>query len=100
MHFFLLSIIHNFYILRIQKLQTVRSKSKAEAAMGRNYTDAKNRQIDKAVIYCIDNNVRGYKALKTGLFPLLKDRETINRRLDGKIKNGKYQFTLGESLCI
>ena len=66
--------------LRIQKLQSVQSKSKAEAGIGRKYTDAKNRQIGEAVKYCIDNNVRGYKALKTGLLPLIKDTETINSR--------------------
>ena len=86
--------------LRTQKLQSVRSKCKAEAAMGRKYTDVKNRQIEEAVKYCIDNNMRGYKTLKTGLFPLVKDRETINRKLDGNIKNGKYEFTLGESLRV
>ena len=68
----------------------MQSKSKAEAVMRRKYTDTKNRQIEEAVKYCIENNVRGYKALKTDLFLLVKDRETINRRLDGKIKNGKY----------
>ena len=33
--------------------------------------------------------VGGQAALKTGRFPLIKDRETINRRLDGKVKNGE-----------
>ena len=45
--------------------------------MGRKFTDAKNKQIEEAVKYCIDNGVRGYRALKTGLFPLVKDRETL-----------------------
>ena len=64
--------------LRIQKLHSMQSKSKAEAVMRRKYTDTKNRQIEEAVKYCIENNVRGYKALKTALFLLVKDRKTIH----------------------
>ena len=32
---------------------------------------------------------RGQAAYKTGRFPLIKGRETMNRRLDGKVKNGE-----------
>ena len=64
--------------LRIQKLESMQSKSKAESVMRRKYTDTKNRLIEDAVKYCIENNVRGYKALKTDLFLLVKDRKTIN----------------------
>ena len=64
--------------LRIQKLQPVQSKSKAESVMRRKYTDTNNRLIEDTVKYCIENNVRGYKALKTDLFLLVKDRKTIN----------------------
>ena len=39
--FFRVSKIH-------RKLQSVQSKSKAEAAMGRKYTDVKNRHIEEA----------------------------------------------------
>ena len=49
----------------------------------------KNEQLEEAVQYCIANGVRGHTALKTGRFHLIKDRETINGRLDGKIKTGK-----------
>ena len=38
--------------------------------------------------YRIDNDCRGHSVFETGRFPLVKDRETINRRLDGKIVHG------------
>ena len=38
--------------------------------------------------WCKENNCRGNLALKTGVFPLVKDRQTINRRLDGKVQTG------------
>ena len=75
--------------LRVQKLQFMRAKSKPEAIMVRKFRDAKYTQIEEAVKFCTDHNMRGCKALKTGLYPLVKVRETINRRLGRKIKNGK-----------
>ena len=39
--------------------------------------------------YCKENSCRGHVALKTGRFPPIKDRETFNRRMDGKIVNGR-----------
>ena len=42
--------------------------------------------MTKAVEWCIENNARGHAAIKTGLFNLIKDRGTIDRRLDGKVK--------------
>ena len=45
--------------------------------------------MKKAVDWCNENNKRGQAALKTGKFPLIKDRGTIDRRLDGKLKNPK-----------
>nr|XP_047140683.1 uncharacterized protein LOC124815887 [Hydra vulgaris] len=91
--------------LRQEKLQSIRGKSKPEASIGRKFTDAKNLQLEKAVQFCIDHSVRGYKTLKTGLFPLVKDRETINRRLDRIIKNGEERrycsiFTLEEEEAV
>lgn len=35
------------------------------------------------------NKVRGYSAIKCGLFPLIKDRTTIDKRLDGIVVTGK-----------
>jgi hypothetical protein len=36
-----------------------------------------------------ENKVRGYSAIKSGLFPLVKNRRTIDKRLDGKIITGQ-----------
>nr|XP_047144367.1 uncharacterized protein LOC124817938 [Hydra vulgaris] len=71
------------------KTQSVWAKSKPESTMGRKFTGVKNIQIEESIKFCLDHNVQGYKALKTGLYPLVKDKEIINRRLDRKIKNGQ-----------
>ena len=34
------------------------------------------------------NNCRGYAAINSGLFPLIKDRRTINNRLDETVATG------------
>ena len=41
--------------------------------------------------WCKEHKKRGHAALKTGLFPLIKDRGTIDRRLDGKCNNLKKE---------
>ena len=46
---------------------------------------AKKEEILAAVQFCKDNNCRGYKALSTGDFPLIKSHNTINNHLDGKV---------------
>ena len=42
-----------------------------------------------AVPWCVENGKRGHAALKTGQFPLIKNRETINKRLNGKVVTGQ-----------
>ena len=64
------------------------TNNKTEAAMARKFTNQKNQQLEEAVQYCMENNVREYKALQTAFFPLIKHKETINHRLDGKMKIG------------
>ena len=54
----------------------------------KQHIDSKHKQIDDAVKYCIENSCRGYKTLLTGNYPLIKDARTINKRLDGVLKNG------------
>ena len=39
-------------------------------------------ELSRAVKYCQDKNVCGYSAVKTGLFPSIKDARTINKQLD------------------
>ena len=76
------------YKMKVQLL-SANPGNKAEAAV-RKFTDNKNEQLREAVEYCLVNNVRGHAALSTGRFNLIKDRETINRRLDGQIKTGSF----------
>lgn len=73
--------------VRLQ-MKSINPSSNAEALIKRKATVEKNKQLESAVQWCRENNVRGHAAIKTGQFPLIKDRETINRRLDGKIING------------
>ena len=73
--------------LRSQKCRT--PTSKAEGIVARKSINQKNKQLEEAVAWCKERNVRGCAALKTGLFPLIKDRETIKHRLDGKVVTGQ-----------
>ncbi len=45
--------------------------------------------MKKFNIWCKENKVRGYSVIKSGLFPLVKNRRTIDKRLDGKIITGQ-----------
>ena len=63
--------------------------SKAEAILQRKHINNKEAQIEEAVQWCKTNGKKGYSALKTGMFPLIKDRGTIDRRLKGKKLNCK-----------
>ena len=74
--------------MRVNLKSSINPSSKAEANIARKSTNAKNEQLANAVEWCRKNNARGHSAIKSGLFPLIKDQETINRRLDGKIVNG------------
>lgn len=74
--------------LRVHLNSTLNPNSKAEAIVARKAIETKNEQLARAMKWCIENDKRGHSAIKSGLFPLIKDRQTINRRLDGKVKNG------------
>ena len=79
------------FLMRIQQRRSPRSNpsTKADAVVARKRTNAKAEQLKAAVAWCAENGARGYAALKTGQFPLIKDRETINKRLDGNIVTGE-----------
>lgn len=79
------------FSMRNQHLRSLRTNpsTKADAVVARKRTNEKSQQLKAAVAWCLENNVRGYAALQTGQFPLIKDRETINKRLDGKIITGE-----------
>ena len=49
----------------------------------------REEQLKDAVNWCQEHKCRGYSAIKSKLFPLLKDCRTIDKRLDGKILTGE-----------
>ena len=57
----------------------------AEAAVCRKKIISKDSQLKEAVAWCREINVRGHTPIQSGLFPLIKSRKTINKRLDGKV---------------
>ena len=79
----------NLRIKPIQSRRGSKANNKAEALVAQKMRERKAAQLQEACAWCIENNARGYKALSTGLFPLIKDKATINRRLDKKVTTGK-----------
>lgn len=73
--------------LRI-KFQNIATRSKtrhlsvAHEKIEARQSKVRTEELKSAVKYCKDNNCRGYAAIATGLFPLVKDPKTINSRLD------------------
>lgn len=69
-----------------------RHRSNAHDALIRQNIKAKEQQLKNAVQFCVANNCRGYAALKTLKFPLIKDARTVNKRLDGLITTGHEKY--------
>ena len=53
------------------------------------------KQLKAAVQYCLHDNCRRYSAVKSGLFPLIKDRRTIGKQLEGRKELEKKKNTSG-----
>ena len=79
--------------LRIKVKPSSRLKRKPETkavdAVYRKDIKAKKSIKKKKVKQYKENNKQGQPALKTGMFPLIKDNGTIDRKLGGKLTNGK-----------
>ena len=71
------------FTLRIQRL------SKARCVITREKQNQREKQFDDAVNWCRTHNTRGYAAIASGNFSLIRDPRTINKRLDGYIVTGK-----------
>ena len=69
------------------KIRLSNPNNSAEAKVARKRINTKAEQLKDAVEWCKQHNCRGYSAGK--LFPLIKDRRTIDKRLDGKIVTGE-----------
>ena len=48
----------------------------------------KSKQLEEAIEWFRINNKRGWAAINSGKFPLIKDLRTINKRIDGVIITG------------
>ena len=57
-------------------------------SLNRNQTVAKETVLIEAVEWCKLNGHIGWKAVNSGLFPGIKDPQTINKRWDGVIEIG------------
>ena len=77
--------------LRIKVKPSSRLKRKPETkAVDAVYRkDIKAKKSNKVVKQYKENNKQGQPALKTEMFPLIKDNGTIDRKLGGKLTNGK-----------
>ena len=58
-------------------------------SLNQKQTVTKETALIEAVEWCKLNGHRGWKAVNSGLFPGIKDPQTINKQLDGVIKTGK-----------
>ena len=65
--------------------------TKAKAKVVRALRVAKEEELLRAFKYCQDKNVWGYSAVKTGLFPSIKDTRTINKQSDEPTSTIKKQ---------
>ena len=60
----------------------------------REVIEMKSEQLGEAVEWCRINNKRGWAAINSGKFPLIKDTRTINKRIDGVIVTGNEKEIL------
>ena len=65
-----------------------KARNKSEAAVKQYNQNEKNKQINEAVEWCKTNGKRGYAAMSSGQFPLIKSKIVIDKRLDGLVNTG------------
>ena len=68
------------------------SKNRTSRILYQEALDLKTKQMADAVQHCKDNNCRGWAALKTGLFPLIKCPLSVNKNLDGLIQGTGREY--------
>ena len=78
---------------RIRFNKEVSSKTKhlsaAHDKLQFKHSKKMSKQFFKKQYSTVDNNCKGYGALESGLFPLIKDPRTINKRLNEEIRIGE-----------
>ena len=65
-----------------RSVSQTRHLSAAHDKIQHNHSKAVTEELEKAVDFCKANKCRGYAAIATGNFQLIKDPRTINKRLD------------------
>ena len=75
-------------IILTGKSLIVKHQSRTHDSLRHKAAQRKAQDIEEAVQWCRDNNKRGWSAIKSGLFPLVKKYTTIDNRLDGKVTHG------------
>jgi len=74
------------YVMRVKpqtpsslKRRLSNPNNAAEAKVARKKINNREDQLNDAVKWCKEHNCRGYSAVKSKLFPLIKDRRTIDK---------------------
>ena len=66
----------------------VKPINKSRCNVLRDVIEMKSKQLGEAVEWYRINNKRGWAAINSGKFPLIKDLRTINKWIDGVILTG------------
>ena len=69
----------------------VKPTNKSSCKFLRDVIEMKNKQLEEAVEWCRISNKRGWVAINSGKFPLIKDLRTINKRIDDVIVTGNEE---------
>ena len=77
--------------IQLGKPLVTKHQSLAHDSIRRNASKRKAMEMDEAVDWCRENGKRGWSAVQSGLFPSIKAHRTINKRLDGVMKEGEQK---------
>ena len=84
------SVLQTVNIHTMGKRKNKVAKTNFEHQIKQKRMDAKAKQLEAAVQYCIENGCRGRAAISANICPDIHDRRTIDRRLDqGIIIHGR-----------
>ena len=76
-------------IIQLDKPDVQWHQSHALDTVRQKRNNSRAAQLDEAVQWCKENECRGFAAIKSGLFPFIRDARIINARLDGKVQTGQ-----------
>ena len=82
-------IIYFYFFSNMKFNLRLKPTSKAKSTIIREQQLLRECQLRDAVGYCTKNSCRGWTAVKSSLFPLIKYCHTINKGLDGMATIGE-----------